>query len=156
MVDFAEGKEGELQVAMSVIEASLLDSIREHTEHENPIILPPYDNFEVKGDRLTLFDDSEFSEVLDELGDNEPILVYDAEEQACYGLTTLSAFLDQDVQKAIALDENAPHLIGILKSEEPTAIKDHGFWGGFKGDDGTPHFFSRGQFQFFVAWAATG
>lgn len=144
-------KAEELQVGLAIIEASLIDSIKDHTKHEDPIILEPYDSWEVKGDRLTVFTEDEFSDVLNEIGDMN-VLEYCAEQQRVHGLISAKDFVASDAErKFIALDESAGIIFGLVNIEKPAIAKldDRGFWGFFQGD-GEKYFFSRGQHRFSV------
>jgi len=139
----------ELQAGLATLEASFIDSIKEHTVHSNPVILEPYDSFEIKGDRLTIFDKSEFNELMvvsPEMG----LLVYDADQDACLGMMPIQEFTELDHNELLIGMSSDGGAYGIIGIEEPAiaSLSDRGFWGFFRGDDGNKYFFSRGQYQF--------
>ena len=144
----------ELAIAMATLEASFIDSIKDHTEHTEPKILEPYDLFEIKGDRLVVFSEDEIPELLalEEMKGIENLLVYCAESKRFHGWMPISTFLDSDVDKMIGLDGETGQIWGITNIKEPAiaSLEDRGFWGFFEGDDGNKYFFSRGQSVFAV------
>lgn len=138
----------ELQQGLATLEASFIDSIKDHTTHRDPKILEPYDKFEVEGKRFTIFDKSEFQELI-KLEPLLSLIIYDANRDACLGMLSIQEFTAlQHDELLIGLREgNAYGIVGIEEAAI-ASLSDRGFWGFFKGDDGKKYFFSRGQYQF--------